>query len=275
MSPEAPLPQRVAAARRAAGRTGRSGDRCHPRCLGAALRLVGVHKFGGPLKCTTVGLSLRSSRIRSSGSTAQRVTNSNLSRCPLRSSSSWIARASRPRASSVVPSGLAARNKMMCLLKRQPPPCLRWTLSDQATDRTILRHHHNFGAGECEAKCGRSSGKEINNFKILSAKGGGMFRAYCGYTICSSDRIRCGRCGATAPGILAALAVTAVVTFTAIADHVVAGGVGRVQPTAASTASRAARMRERYANAAAPRRWLSPSAPAGRRTRGHRDPCPG
>src|SRR5262249_21492603 len=69
-----------------------------------------------PLKWTTVGLSLRSSRSRSSGSAAHRVTSSNRSRKALRSSSTWIARASTSSARRSVPSGLAARNRIVCFI---------------------------------------------------------------------------------------------------------------------------------------------------------------
>ncbi len=88
----------------------------------AARRRVGMLLGGGapgapwPLKWTIVGLSLRSSRSRSSGSAAHRVTNSKPSREPLRSSSAWIARASRSSASRSVPSGLAAKNRMVCFI---------------------------------------------------------------------------------------------------------------------------------------------------------------
>src|SRR5262245_3578807 len=85
-----------------------------------------------PLKWTTVGRSLRSSRSRASGSTAHRVTNSKRSRWPLRSSSAWMSWASRSRARRWVPAGLAARNRMVCFIGGNPDEATRPAISRQA-----------------------------------------------------------------------------------------------------------------------------------------------
>jgi len=115
-----------------------------------------------PLKCTTVGFRSRSSRSRSSGSAAHRVTKSNRSRRPLRFSSTWIECASSSRESRHVPGGLAARNRITCFFVATLAcdGCFIGLLGDPApstTTRSVLEWgSHSLPCGSLQVRAATS-----------------------------------------------------------------------------------------------------------------------